>query len=221
MMKRERIWMSSVGRKFFMGVTGILLSLFVFSHLAGNFLLLVGDEIYNRYSHALISNPMIYVAEVGLLFLFLVHLILGISLTRENRMARPIGYEVQPKGNKATDPTSKMMIFHGMIILAFLVFHILTFKYGTYYEVTYGEVVMRDLARLVRESFQQPLYVGIYAFAVMLLGLHLSYGLASAFQSLGIRDTRISCKLKLASQVVGFVVAAGFVSQPIYMFFWS
>ena len=88
---------SSVGKKFVMGITGLLLCGFLVTHLAGNLLMLVSPDAYNGYAHALHSNELlIKFAEVGLLVLFVTHLYLAFATSRENRQARgPVGYAQQ------------------------------------------------------------------------------------------------------------------------------
>src|SRR4051812_19083674 len=85
-------FLNSVMKKQFMGVSGLLLCGFVLSHLIGNLTIFVGSDAFNRYSYALTSNPLIYIAEAGLLAIFLVHLWFAVQLVIENRAARPVPY---------------------------------------------------------------------------------------------------------------------------------
>lgn len=66
---------STIGRKQMVGVAGLGLSLFVLTHMAGNLFMFIGPEAYNKYAHALTSNPLIYIAEGGLISIFLLHLV--------------------------------------------------------------------------------------------------------------------------------------------------
>ncbi len=214
-----RYLQSAVGRKQLMGLTGLAWSLFVLSHMAGNLLILVGADAYNKYSHALITNPLIYIAEGGLVLTLLLHVFYGIKLTLENKRARKQKYAMPTNGEKAARPNSKFMIFHGTMILAFVILHLFTFKYGTHYETTIDGVVMRDLHRLIIEVFQSPAYVVWYLVALVLVGLHLSHGLYSSFCSLGFYHPRYSSILNKLGYVYAAVVAAGFIVQPLYVFF--
>lgn len=206
---------STVGKKFLVAITGLGLSGFLLSHMAGNLLLLVSAEAYNKYSHSLVTNPLIYVAEAGLVFLFLLHLGLAISLWLDNRAARDNRYLVSPK-NKGTTFAAKSMIYTGLLTLVFLVLHLITFKYGAHYTVNYNGVEMRDMYRLVAEEFQKPLYIAWYLFALVVLGLHLSHGLSATVQSLGLGSS-INCKLKRATIGLVLILILGFMSQPIFM----
>jgi len=209
---------SAIGRKQIMGVTGLAWSLFVLSHMLGNLLIFMGPDAYNKYSHAIITNPFVYLAEAGLVLTLVLHVVDGIQLTIRNRWARPQKYAMPTNGEKAARFQSKFMIFHGTIILVFVILHIITFKYGTHYTTTVDGVEMRDLHRLVMEVFQNPGYVAWYVFALVALGLHLSHGFYSSFASLGIYHPRSSAALNKFGYAYAVIVALGFISQPIYVF---
>jgi len=210
---------SSIGRKQLMGLTGLGLSFFVFMHMAGNMLILVGANAYNAYGHALVSTKLIYVAEAGLIALFLGHIFLAIGLSYENRKARPQGYAMGTNGDKGVCPASKTMAYQGLLILAFTISHLATFKYGTVYETVVHGVPMRDLHRLVVEIFHKPGYIGWYLVSLVALGAHLSHGVSSSFQSLGFNHPRYTCGIKTAGRIYAVVVAGGFIVQPLYVFF--
>lgn len=210
---------STIGRKQLMALAGLGLCLFVLSHVLGNFLLFVGPEAYNMYSHKLTSNPLIYIAEAGLVAIFLLHTFEGLFLSYKNYQARPAKYAVAASGAKRTSWTTKTMAWQGIVILVFVVLHILTFKYGTHYSVTYGTETVRDLFKLVAEVFQDPVYVAWYVFAVVILAYHLSHGFASSLQSLGFNHPKYNPKVKCASVLYGVFIGAGFAAQPLYMMF--
>jgi succinate dehydrogenase / fumarate reductase cytochrome b subunit len=209
---------STIGRKQIMALSGLALAGFVLTHMAGNLLLFVGPEAYNTYGYKLTSNPLIYVAEAGLIAFFLFHIIKGILVTITNVSARKTRYAKIPNGEKAANFGSRTMIYHGIVITVFVVHHLITFKYGPVYMVTYEGVEMRDLYRLVIEVFQSPLYVAWYAFAVILLGIHLSHGVYSAFQTLGVSNPT---KLRCLSAAYGLLIGIGFISQPIFAYLQS
>lgn len=210
---------SSVGRKFIMGLTGLALSGFVLTHMAGNLLMFVSPEAYNRYGHTLTSNPLIYIAEIGLIALFLVHLFCAITLTLENRAARgDQGYRASPSGAKASSLAARSMIYTGSIILVFTILHLITFKFGTYYSAVYDGVEMRDLHRLMVEVFESPIYVGWYIVSLLLLGVHLKHGVSSCFQSLGLSHPRYTPFIKCAGVLYAVIVTVGFIAQPVYIY---
>jgi succinate dehydrogenase / fumarate reductase, cytochrome b subunit len=217
MIATKRYFCSSVGKKTLVGLTGLAISLFALIHMAENILLLVGPDVYNAYAHMLVTNPLIYLAEAILAGLFLTHLILASSLFFQNRKARPDRYAVAARSKRASF-AARTMILSGSVLLVFLVLHLWTFKFGAYYSTTVNGVEMRDLYQLVAEKFHEPLYVGWYLFALVVLGVHLSHGFAATFQSLGLRSSLHPTVRKLGLGFAG-VVACGYLSIPLYFFF--
>lgn len=211
--------LSTIGRKQMTAVAGIGLALFVLTHVAGNSLMFVGDRAYNMYSHNLISNPLIYIAEAGLLAIFVLHTIIGIYLTAKNWGARPSRYAVGPSGDKATPLVMRTMFIQGIVIVVFLVLHLITFKFGPHYTISYDGLEVRDLFRLLYEVFQSPVYVAWYVVAVSILGFHLSHGVYSSLQTLGVNHPAYNSKIKMISVAYGVLIGIGFAIQPIYMMF--
>lgn len=211
---------SSLGKKYFMGISGLVWSGFLLVHMAGNLLLLVSADLYNSYAHAIVSNkPLLYATESVLLGTFLIHFMLAIRLTVENRKARPSRYHSSPSRAKGSSLAVRTAILSGMTLAIFFVLHLLTFKYGPYYETTVNGVVMRDLHKLVVETFANPLQVGWYVLALLFLGMHLSHGFAAVFQSLGAMDDRTRCWQKFLGYGVAGLVSFGFIIQPICLYF--
>jgi len=212
---------SSVGRKFLVGITGLGLSGFVLAHMAGNLLMFVSPEAYNTYGHKLISNPLIYLAEAGLVVMFVVHMGLALKLAMENRIARAQAPSQNPSnGEKDARFGSRYMALTGILVLVFVVLHLITFKYGPYYPVTYNGVEMRDLHKLVIEKFKSPLYSGWYLFSMLVLFVHLAHGFSASFQSLGLFSVR-KCVIKKLGWLFALIVAGGFFIQPIYGYFYG
>lgn len=202
-----------------MAVAGIALSLFVFMHAAGNLFLFVSPEAYNKYGHAIVSNPLIYIAEAGLVLFFAIHIVAGVILTIKNISSRPQKYAKLAKGDKATSIANRLMAVQGMVLFGFIVIHLITFKYGEYYETSVDGAIVRDLFRLVYEVFQKPEYVFSYILCLLVLCFHLSHGLYSALQTLGFNHPKFTPKIKCASVLYGLTVATMFISQPLYMYF--
>ena len=212
---------SSIGQKQLMGVTGLVWCGFLLTHMAGNLLLFVGAEAYNKYAHALVSNPFLVAAEAFLALSLVAHIIRGVAVTIRNRTARPIAPAVQLSGDKNSSFAVKTMIYQGVVITVFLIYHLVTFKYGTHYSVTYGTVEMRDIYKLVVEVFQSPAYVVFYFACMIVVGLHLSHGFYSAFQTLGIHHPSYNPKLKCLGHIYAGLVSVGFMAQPIYIFLYA
>lgn len=218
--KSSSSFLNSVVKKQIMGITGLLLCGFVLAHLLGNMTLFIGSDAFNKYGHTLTSNPLIYLAEAGLLAIFLAHIVMAIKLIIENRAARPVPYAYSRKhsGRGATFASSTMPI-SGILTLVFLVVHIMGLKFGTVYTTEVNGVVMRDLYRTTIEYFQDPLHVLFYVIAVVSLGVHVSHGFWSAFQSLGLNHPKYMPKLKCAAWAFGILVGGGFSALAVFCYF--
>jgi succinate dehydrogenase / fumarate reductase cytochrome b subunit len=214
-----RFLTSPVGRKILMALTGLFLSLFLVAHLTGNMLLFVGADAFNEYSHALTSNPLIYLAEGGLLLLFVAHFVSGILIYRRGKLARPVPYDMKEPAGHTSHKTlaSSSMIFSGIFLLIFVPLHLKTFKFGAWYETTAAEPI-RDLYRLTVEIFENPLYVLFYMVSMVIIGFHLYHGVGSAFQSLGIYYRK---GLLAFGRGFAVVIAGGFFLVPILLFLFG
>ncbi len=211
---------STVGRKYLMGLSGLIWVGFVFSHMAGNLLIFVGPEAYNSYGHAITSGYLIYAAESILIAALTVHILCGVSLVIENKKARPVGYAASGSRLKGASLASKTMAIHGTIILIFLISHLFTFKFGPVYWTQIDGENVRDLHRLMVEIFHQPAYLVGYGICLLLLGLHLSHGVGSIFQSFGLLHPSYQTLIQRVKWVYTTVVILGFLSQPLYIFFF-
>jgi succinate dehydrogenase / fumarate reductase, cytochrome b subunit len=213
-----RFLSSSVGTKILVALTGLGFAAFLVTHLAANLLVLVDAGAYNSYSHKLISNPLIYVAEAGLVALFLTHAFKAVFVTLRNRDARGRGYEMKKRAGRASRKSwaSTTMIVTGLWLLLFVVIHLKTFKFGPWYETPDG---MRDLSRLVHEVYAEPLHVVFYLLSMLVVGLHLSHGLSSAFQSMGLEHPRYNALIRGTGLAIAIVMAAGFALIPVVVYF--
>lgn len=214
---------SSVGSKILIALTGLAMAIFLVGHLAGNLLFLVGPEAFNHYGHTLTSNPLVYVAEVGLIAVFLLHIGKTLAGYRANRSARPEPYAkkqwARTKSSRSRKSlASATMIVTGTITALFVVTHLLTFKFGPTYMAPDG---IRDLYRLQLEVFSQPLYVLFYLVAMFIIFSHLWHGMASAAQSMGIDHAQWTPRIVVAGRILSLAIAGGFFVIPIFTFFIS
>ena len=216
------LW-SSVGKKVLMGLTGLGMAFFAITHLIGNLLLLnPNPDLYNLYAYKLTSTKiLLYTAELGLLTIFLVHVATAIAINLRTRRAKPQGYRVAAYAGAPSRKSSSSltMIYSGVILFVFIVTHIKTFKYGADYTVVINGLEVRDLYRLVVETFQSPLYVGWYVACTFMLGFHLRHGFWSAFQSLGAYHSAFNRPLQYTGYLVAVILAVGFMGIPIYLYF--
>jgi succinate dehydrogenase / fumarate reductase cytochrome b subunit len=212
---------TSVGTKVLIAFTGLALFGFLIAHLAGNLLVLSGPEAFNAYSHTLISNPLIYIAEAGLALLFIVHIWKTVTNVFHNNAARPARYAVKKPAGHTSRKTlsSSSMILTGTTILVFLLLHLKTFKFGAYYDA--AEPGVRDLYRLTLEVFHKPGYVIWYVIAMVLVGMHLRHGITSALQSLGAIPSGMTRKVLTAGAIVAALIAGGFAMIPIWVYLFT
>ncbi len=213
---------SSVGRKWLNGLTGALLLAFIVEHLFGNILLLVGADAYNRYVARLLGmGELVYIAEILLALVFVLHAIFGVSVWLDKRRARPTRYALYRSAGEPSRQTlsSRSMIVTGVLVLAFLVWHLVTFRFGPHYTITLDGRETRDLYRLVVETFANPAYVISYEIIMILLGMHLRHGFWSAFQTLGVSNPKYARPIQGFAIVFAVVIAVGFLAIPPVLYF--
>lgn len=213
---------SPIGKKLLTGITGLGLTVFVLVHMLGNLLMFVGTDAYNAYAYHLEQWGIgLYAIEAILLLAVLVHAALGIQIFASRLKARPRLYSryTSAGGTSYQTVSSRTMIITGTLLAAFLVSHLMTFKFGPRYPIQVNDLEMRDLARLVVEEFQQPFYLVGYTAMMALLGLHLRHGIWSAFQSLGALGKGIRPLVFTVGTVLAAAIAVGFVVMPWAIYF--
>ncbi|NEP17663.1 MAG: succinate dehydrogenase cytochrome b subunit [Leptolyngbya sp. SIO4C1] len=215
---------SPVGKKIITGVTGLALASFVLIHMLGNLVLLFSPAAYNQYGYVIERlGPLIWGIELVLLTAVVFHAVLGIQIFLGKLKARPVGYDQYHSAGAPSQQSlsSRSMIWTGLILAGFLVWHLSTFKFGTYYTVgsTVGGSDRRDLARLVFEKFHQPLYAFGYTGILVLLGLHLRHGLWSAWQSIGAMSQGLKPVAYSLALMFAVAIALGFMVLPLAIYF--
>lgn len=215
---------SSIGKKLITGITGLTLALFIIVHMLGNLTLFASAEAYNQFGYFLEQVwPLTYFIELVLTLSIFFHASLGIQIWLTKRQARTEAYAVyKSAGQSPGKPSyqslsSRSMIVSGTVLGGFLVWHLLTFKFGLRYSANGSE--MRDLARLVIETFQQPLYTVSYIAVFSLLALHLRHGLWSAWQSLGALNQNVRPLAYGVSWVMAVSLVLGFGALPLTIYF--
>ncbi|MBM3972641.1 MAG: succinate dehydrogenase cytochrome b subunit [Planctomycetes bacterium] len=205
-------WRSSIGGKATMAVTGLLLFGFVVAHLLGNLQLLKGADAINNYAKMLHDlGPLLWVARIGLLAVFVLHVATAIRLSRANKAARPVAY-VKGATMQAT-MASRSMVLSGLTVGAFLVYHLAHFTFGA---VHGADAALKakgagghDVFAMVTASFANPAIVAAYVAAQIVLFLHLSHGMQSLAQTLGCHHGRYAPMVKSLSVVLALAIAGG------------
>jgi succinate dehydrogenase / fumarate reductase cytochrome b subunit len=201
------LYRSSIGKKGIMAASGLLLSpLFILTHLLGNSVSFLGRDAFNAYAEKLHSlGALVYVFEVGLLTLFLIHIITGIILYLENLKARPSRYSVNTSGG-GRSLGSRTMPYTGVIILVFIAVHLMNFHF------TDRSVPVADL---VRELLSRPGLAFFYIFSLASVALHLSHGVWSLFQSIGFNHEKYNLLLLKGALVFSILVGTVFILIPV------
>jgi len=200
-----------------MALTGLALMGFVLIHMLGNLQVFAGAEALNSYSHALEDlGPLLWVARIGLLVTFFLHLYLAIVLTKENRSARPVQYRYKDT-IKAT-LTSRTMILSGLVILAYIIYHLMHFTFRT---ADPSLANLKDISghhdvyRMVILGFSN-LYVSLtYLVALVFLAAHLHHGASSVVQTLGLNCPKWKKFTRFIGPVIATIVLVGYGSIPI------
>ncbi len=208
---------SSIDKKVVMAVTGLMLLGFVIIHMLGNLQVFLGQDQLNAYAQHLEEMPfLLWPARAILLLALIAHMGTAIKLAIENKNARPVRYSHEDTVQASY--ASRTMVMSGLIIFAFIVFHLLHFTFDKIHPEFCGLLDSKgrdDVYSMVVLSFRDPLISGTYIFAMAVLCFHLSHGVSSLFQSLGLNDERFRKKIKWLGNIVALVIFLGNSSMPL------
>lgn len=217
---KASVFQSSVGRKVFVAVSGLFFIVFLLGHLGGNFLLLKNDGgvAFNAYAEFMKTTPIIWASEVFFFSIFIIHIFYALALQVKNNAARPVKYKVVKAAPEVTF-FSRFMTYSGIIMLIFLVLHLYTFFIKHKILNLHPDQTLYDAVVI---AFRQPTYTVFYVVCMILLAFHLAHGFQSAFQTLGWTvNKRLHNRLQTISYVVAVVIAGGFATVPLYLFFMN
>jgi succinate dehydrogenase / fumarate reductase, cytochrome b subunit len=221
-----KVLSTTVGQKILMAITGLSLCGFLIAHLGGNLKLYAGEQAFNDYAHALHSlGPLLAAAEVGLFATFVLHIGLAISTAATNNLARQKEYAIKetkqgifilPNGG-----ASNWMMLTGLIVFVFLVTHILDMKLKANPVVDYSAAMNADKVvdnefHAVKSVLSTKLNAAIYITGLIALGIHLSHGVRSALQTLGVNHKRWNPLLKYGGMLLAWGIAFGFMSLVVW-----
>lgn len=216
------IFRSSLGKKYLMAVSGLVLFLFVIAHMVGNLQFFLGPEAINRYGHFLQSNvELLWPARIFLLLMIGLHIWSAIQLSIENKAARPIPYaNWHPT---VASYASRTMLMSGIIVFVFIIYHILHYTVqvqsinltGQNFVTLEDPQQRHDIFKMMVVGFSNPWVSGFYILGIALLCLHLSHGVGAMFQSLGWKNKVYGPCLDKASRLVAWLLFLGYVSIPI------
>lgn len=214
---------SSIGKKVIMSLSGLFLIAFLCVHLTLNLFLIFDNsgELFNHGANFMATNPVIKVVEPILALGFLIHIIWASILTLQNQKARPVKYALRNQSQNATWASRNMYILGGLV-LVFLIIHLYNFWWnikvtGDLEAVVIDGTEMENTYLLVSGLFKSSLiYCGLYIVGAILLGLHLTHGFWSAFQSIGFCNQIWRKRLEWLARVFAVIIAVGFSIIPLY-----
>ena len=204
-------YQSSIGKKWVVALTGLVLVGFVIGHLLGNLQIFLPPDYINTYAQKLQSlGPFLWLIRIFMLTAFGLHVVNTIELVKENRAARPSRYEVER--TKRATKASLTMIISGLILLFFILFHIAHFTVRAFPlpDIDAVDATGRhDVYRMMISSFQNVWVSGFYLISMALLCMHITHGFQSVFQTLGLRTRRLAPLFNAASVGLGWFLFLG------------
>ncbi len=209
---------SSVGKKFIVAITGIILILFVIGHLLGNLQIFLGPDWVNGYAqHLRDLGALLWIVRVVLLLTVVLHIYFTIKLAIENRRARPKNYA--KKENVKASFASRHMVVSGLVVFAFIIFHLLHFtvrKIDSRFPLLKHDPLNHyDVYSMMVYGFQNVYVSAFYIIGLFLLTLHLTHGSSSFFQSLGLNDKKLTPRLALAGRIFAWAIFVGYTAIPV------
>ena len=213
---------SKIFQKALAALSGGFLVIFLIGHLAGNLQLFISGEMgqkqFNAYAFFMTTNPAVMVLSYLTYSSIILHSILTIYLTLKSKLARPINYEVsRGAGNSAW--SSRNMAFLGTMLLIFLVIHLKSF----WYEMHFGDIGLdkwgnKDLHTVTIAAFQNIFYTLFYVLSMLMLSFHLSHGIGSAFQTLGLNTLKYRKIINFTGKGLAILIPLIFASIPITLY---
>ena len=218
MATRSRFFSSSVGTKILIGVTGLALFLYLLIHIAGNLLVFLGPDVFNRYAYVMEEqNALLPLIELGLMAVVLIHVYKTVRMFFGNQQARPVGYQKKRHagGTSRKSFASSTMIFSGLWLLVFMIIHTRAFRFAPVIELPGGG---RDLYAQEMNVLSNRLTVVFYVLSMVVVGSHLWHGISSAVQSLGLSQPRWTPRLLVAGRVIAVLIAGSFIVIAVWAY---
>ena len=203
-----------------------MLVLFVIGHMVGNLTVFFGPDVINAYAmHLRDLGPLLWLIRLFMLTCVVLHIWFTMLLWKENLAAHPQKYAVFAP--METTIWARTMRLTGLFLLAFIVFHLAHFTllivdpgYANYHAELHGREV-HDVYRMVIVGFQNPVISLFYIVSLALLAFHLSHGIGSLFQTLGVTDQKMRFYYETGASILAWVLFVGYVSIPISILFFG
>lgn len=208
---------SSIGKKWVVALTGLVLILFVVGHLLGNLQIFLGQNAINTYAEKLQNlGELLWVARIGLLVAAGLHIATTILLAIQNKLARDSDYAL--KKRVAITIAARTMLLTGLLILSFVIFHILhytTLTINPEWKNLLDSAGRHDVYSMMIYGFSSPLVSAFYIVSIFFLCLHLNHGIQSFLQTLGIRTRGYATTISRISVVGSWLIFIGYISIPV------
>jgi succinate dehydrogenase / fumarate reductase cytochrome b subunit len=208
---------SSVGRKWIVAVTGLVLFGFVVGHLVGNLQIFLGPEPLNKYGNFLQNlGELLWLIRFFLLAMLVAHIFFTIKLRLESRAARPQQYAVT-NYRAATFP-ARWMALSGLMVLCFIIFHLLHFTVQSVdpsYKDFHDHLGRHDIYKMMIVGFQNKAASFFYLLSVGLLAMHLNHGIGSMFQTLGLNSAKLRPLWEKGGMALSGLIFLGYASIPV------
>ncbi|MDR2520542.1 MAG: succinate dehydrogenase/fumarate reductase cytochrome b subunit [Bacteroidales bacterium OttesenSCG-928-I14] len=224
MIYKSMYWlvMSSIGKKIVMSISGVFLVLFLLFHMSMNLVLIFSTVTYDKICGILGANWYAVIATVILAIGVVVHVVCGVLLTLQNMKARGVDeYKVSCKTK--VEWAAKNMLILGLVIFFGLIIHLQNFWYKMQFADLFqlGSLDDKSGSQLVINLFSNPIYSFIYILWLVALWFHLTHGIWSSLQTVGLNNKIWFCRLKLISNIIATVIMIGFAVVPIYFTFYA
>ena len=213
---------SKIFQKALAAFSGAFLVLFLVGHLAGNLQLFIPGELgqkqFNAYALFMTTNPAVIALSYLTYTSIFLHSILTVYLVIKSKLARPIKYKVS-SGNSNSSWASRNMAFLGTMLLIFIIIHLRSF----WYEMHFGDIGIdkwgnKDLHTVTVSAFQNIFYTGFYILSMLMLAFHLSHGVGSAFQTLGLNTSKYEKSITFFGKGIAIIIPLIFATIPIVLY---
>lgn len=203
------VFSSTIGKKFVVAVTGLVMFGFVAGHLAGNLQVFESPQKINDYAAFLkATKPLLWGTRIVLLASVLMHIVCTVQLNRRASASRPVAYQEHTMVRASF--SSRFMIWSGAFLGFYIAYHLLHFTIGS----AHPDFSHVDVYRNIVTGFQSVPVSIVYILAMISLGFHLNHGIYSVFQTLGLNHPKYNCWRKLFANGTSILIAGGYISIP-------
>ncbi|ALJ56848.1 hypothetical protein AMD24_00683 [Candidatus Xiphinematobacter sp. Idaho Grape] len=213
---------SSVGSKTIVALTGIILLSFLFGHLLGNLTVYMGPSWTNSYGkHLRDFWPVLWTVRIILLVAGFLHIYFTVALWRGAAKAT---IKNVFRTHIQTRLFNRTVRLSGVSVFIFVLFHLCHFTWGlvqpahAHLKTPDGE---RDIFSMIAHGFRNPFISGLYILGLFLLAFHLSHGVGSLFQTLGISNRKFRPVFCAAGYFIAWMLFVGYTSIPVSILFFG